>query len=161
MKKYILAIDQGTSSSRALLFDEKHEVVSSAQEEFPQYFPRADWVEHDAEEIWQSVYRCMKNCLRQAQIKADQIAAIGITNQRETTVVWDRQTGEPIHRAVVWQSCQSELICAGLKKRGLEAAVRAKTGLVIDSYFSGTDSGEEEHQTHARGFVCFPTRDSG
>ncbi|MFN4256431.1 MAG: glycerol kinase GlpK [Saprospiraceae bacterium] len=136
MKKYILAIDQGTTSSRAIVFDKKGNIVALAQQEFEQHFPKPGWVEHDAVEIWQTVQHVVRQALR--EINPAQIAAIGITNQRETTVVWNRKTGQPIHRAIVWQSRQTMDICDDLKRRGLEPTVRAKTGLVVDAYFSGS-----------------------
>ena len=136
MKKYILAIDQGTSSSRAIVFDKKGNIVALAQQEFEQHFPKPGWVEHDAAEIWQTVQHVVRQALR--EVNPAQIAAIGITNQRETTVVWNRHTGQPVHHAIVWQSRQTMDICDDLKRRGLEPAVRAKTGLVVDAYFSGS-----------------------
>lgn len=136
MGKYILSIDQGTTSSRAIAFDKKGNIIASAQQEFTQFFPQPGWVEHDALEIWESVQQVVRKVLR--EVNASDIDAIGITNQRETTVVWDRRTGKPIHRAIVWQSRQTMDICADLKRRGFEPAVREKTGLVIDAYFSGS-----------------------
>jgi glycerol kinase len=136
MGKYILAIDQGTTSSRAIVFDKKGNGIASAQQEFTQFFPQPGWVEHDALEIWESVQQVVRKVLR--EVNASDIDAIGITNQRETTVVWDRRTGKPIHPAIVWQSRQTMDICDDLKRRGFEPAVREKTGLVIDAYFSGS-----------------------
>ena len=138
VEKYIMALDQGTTSSRAILFNKKAEIVSIAQMEFEQHFPKPGWVEHDANEIWTSMQACMTDVLRKADISASQIAGIGITNQRETTVVWDRHTGKPIHRAIVWQSRQTEAICNELKEQNYEGLFREKTGLLIDPYFSGT-----------------------
>lgn len=136
MKKYILAIDQGTTSTRAILFNKAGAVVYLSQKEFTQFFPFPGWVEHDANEIWASVEDVINDLL--IHYKADDIAAIGITNQRETTVVWDKSTGQPIYNAIVWQSRQSVEFCQDLKSRGFEEAIRNKTGLLIDPYFSGT-----------------------
>ncbi|WP_373865248.1 glycerol kinase GlpK [Paenibacillus koleovorans] len=134
----MLAIDQGTTSSRALLIDRQGQVVQMAQQEFTQHFPQPGWVEHDALEIWRSVERVVGLAMEQAKLKAEQIAGIGITNQRETTVVWDKRTGEPVYRAIVWQSRQSMPICESLQAGGHADLIRAKTGLLIDAYFSGT-----------------------
>jgi glycerol kinase len=136
MKKYVLAIDQGTTSSRAILFDKKGDIVKVAQQEFTQYFPQPGWVEHDAVEIRDSIFNVVKEVC--ASITSDEIAAIGITNQRETTVVWDKRTGKPVYNAIVWQSRQTVEICEDLKRRGLEPEIRYKTGLVPDAYFSGS-----------------------
>jgi glycerol kinase len=133
-----MALDQGTTSSRALLFDQAGAVVAVDQHEFPQHFPKPGWVEHDPEEIWDSQLRAARGALEKAGARGADLAAIGITNQRETTLVWDRKTGTPIHRAIVWQSRQTAGICEDLRARGLEEEVRRRTGLVIDAYFSGT-----------------------
>ena len=138
-KKYIMALDQGTTSSRTIIFDDQGGIVAVAQKEFSQIFPQPGWVEHDPEEIWNSQLYTAKEALRKAGITAGQIASIGITNQRETTVVWDKQTGIPIHNAIVWQDRRTAEICEGLKKKGLEKYVHDNTGLVIDAYFSGTN----------------------
>ena len=138
MKKYILAIDQGTTSSRAILFNKRGKIVASAQKEFPQYFPKAGWVEQDANEIWLSVLNVYMEVLVHGKVAAEEIAAIGITNQRETAVVWDKETGEPVYHAVVWQSRQTADICRQLKARGKEQLIREKTGLLIDPYFFST-----------------------
>lgn len=138
MEKYILALDQGTTSSRAVLFNKRGEIVHVAQKEFTQYFPRPGWVEHDANEIWGSILAVIAACLMEANVKPDQVVGIGITNQRETTVVWDKHTGQPVYPAIVWQSRQTEEICEDLKAKGYEPMVRDKTGLLIDAYFSGT-----------------------
>ena len=138
MEKFMMALDQGTTSSRAILFNHKGEIVETAQEEFQQYFPQPGWVEHDANEIWTSVQSCITNVLRKADLHPSQVAGIGITNQRETTIVWERKTGKPIHKAIVWQSRQTENICQELKDQGYEELFRKKTGLLIDPYFSGT-----------------------
>lgn len=136
--KYILAIDQGTTSSRAMIFDRKGQIISSAQQEIPQIYPKPGWVEHDANEIWVSVLGVIAASLSRANIDPEQIAGIGITNQRETAVVWDRHTERPIHHAIVWQSRQTQEICEELKQQGYEDVIRQKTGLLIDPYFSGT-----------------------
>jgi glycerol kinase len=133
-----MALDQGTTSSRAILFDEGGAVVAVDQHEFPQHFPRPGWVEHEPDEIWESQLRAGRGALARAGASGADVAAIGITNQRETALVWDRKTGEPIHRAIVWQSRQTAGICESLRARGLADEVRKRTGLVIDSYFSGT-----------------------
>lgn len=138
MEKYILAIDQGTTSSRALIFDKRGKIISQAQYEFPQYFPEPGVVLHDPVEIWESVTQCVGEALMKAKCSVTQIAAIGITNQRETTVVWNKKTGKPIYKAIVWQSKQTSAICEELKKKHLEETFRTKTGLLIDPYFSGT-----------------------
>jgi len=138
MEKYILSLDQGTTSSRAILFDKKGKIVHTAQKEFTQYFPHPGWVEHNANEIWGSVLAVIATCLVESNIRHDQISGIGITNQRETTVVWDKHTGAPIYNAIVWQSRQTAEICEELKANGYDSIVREKTGLLIDAYFSGT-----------------------
>ncbi len=135
---YILALDQGTTSSRAILFDKNGAVVASAHKEFTQYFPQPGWVEHDAVEIWESILHVSRRVLDEADVPATRIAAIGITNQRETTVVWERSSGEPIHNAIVWQSRQTAEICEQLTQDGHADLFRNKTGLVVDAYFSGT-----------------------
>ncbi len=136
--KYILALDQGTTSSRAMVFDHSGSVVALAQKEFRQIFPKPGWVEHDATEIWATQRHTATEALAKAGLTATDIAAIGITNQRETTVVWDRETGEPVHHAIVWQDRRTAARCDQLKARGLAPAIKRKTGLVIDAYFSGT-----------------------
>ncbi|MER8579170.1 glycerol kinase GlpK [Mesorhizobium sp. M1423] len=138
MTGYILAIDQGTTSSRAILFDEKMKVVASGQKEFTQYYPASGWVEHDPEEIWASVVETVKAALKTAGRSAAEITAIGITNQRETVVIWDKETGKPIHNAIVWQDRRTAPLCQKLKKLGLEKKFTKKTGLLLDPYFSGT-----------------------
>ncbi|MDY4760493.1 glycerol kinase GlpK [Streptococcus thoraltensis] len=137
-KKYIMAIDQGTTSSRAIIFDKKGQSVSTSQKEFPQIFPKAGWVEHDANQIWNSVQSVIASSFIESGIKPNQIEAIGITNQRETTVVWDKETGLPIYNAIVWQSRQTADLAEQLKKDGYTAMIHEKTGLVIDAYFSAT-----------------------
>jgi glycerol kinase len=138
MKKYILSLDAGTTSSRAILFNHDSEIVSVAQKEFTQIYPKAGWVEHDAMEIWATQSGVVTEAMSKIGATAEDIAAIGITNQRETTVVWDRKTGEPIYNAIVWQCRRTASFCDELKARGLEDYVRENTGLVIDAYFSGT-----------------------
>jgi len=138
MKSYILAIDQGTTSSRAIVFDENFSPVASDQQEFTQHFPASGLVEHDAEEIWHSVIATCRKAIAKADIEASKIAGIGITNQRETTVVWDRATGKPVHHAIVWQDRRTSDYCAKLKSTGHEAQVTEKTGLLLDPYFSAT-----------------------
>ncbi len=134
----ILAIDQGTTSSRAIVFDGKLKPKASAQKEFRQFFPASGWVEHDAEEIWKSVLLVCKAALKKAKAPATKINVIGITNQRETVVIWDRKTGKPIHRAIVWQDRRTAEACSKMKQQGLEKTFTAKTGLLLDPYFSGT-----------------------
>ncbi|MCM3568719.1 glycerol kinase GlpK [Neobacillus mesonae] len=138
MEKYILSLDQGTTSSRAILFNKKGEMVHSAQKEFTQYFPKPGWVEHNPNEIWGSILSVIAEVLTESGIKPDQIAGIGITNQRETTVVWEKETGVPVYNAIVWQSRQTSEICEELKEKGYNNLFRSKTGLLIDAYFSGT-----------------------
>ena len=135
---YVLAIDQGTTSSRAIVFRADISIAASAQQEFPQHFPASGWVEHEPEDIWTSTVATCREALKKANVTAQDIAAIGITNQRETTVVWDRATGTAVHRAIVWQDRRTADICAKLKAEGHEPAITAKTGLIIDPYFSGT-----------------------
>ncbi|MCR5848597.1 MAG: glycerol kinase GlpK [Lachnospiraceae bacterium] len=138
MEKYIMALDAGTTSNRCILFDRNGAMVSVAQKEFTQYFPESGWVEHDASEIWLTQYSVASEALSKINAKAEDIAAIGITNQRETTIVWDKETGEPIYHAIVWQDRRTADYCETLKKKGLEDIYRQKTGLVIDPYFSAT-----------------------
>src|SRR5881227_1588908 len=135
---FMLAIDQGTTSSRAIVFGSDISIAAIAQAEFPQHFPASGWVEHEPEDIWTSTVTVCRDAIAQAGIAAADIAAIGITNQRETTVVWDRSTGQAIHRAIVWQDRRTADICARMKSEGLEEQVTARTGLLLDPYFSGT-----------------------
>ncbi|MGC1428086.1 MAG: glycerol kinase GlpK [Albidovulum sp.] len=135
---FILAIDQGTTSSRAILFDGSMRVVASAQEEFPQHFPASGWVEHDPSDIWSTVVATSRAAIERAGVDVARIAAIGITNQRETTLIWDRKTGEPIHNAIVWQDRRTSEMCQRLKAAGHEPMINARTGLLLDPYFSGT-----------------------
>ena len=137
-QKYVMALDAGTTSNRAIIFDVDSKIIGVAQKEFTQHFPQPGWVEHDAEEIWSSMHEVMREALEQSGLVASDIAAIGITNQRETAVIWDRTTGRPIYNAIVWQSRQTADICEDLKRQGLVDEFKEKTGLVIDAYFSGT-----------------------
>ena len=138
MKKYIMAIDQGTTSSRAIIFNKKAEIIASSQKEFPQIFPKSGWVEHDANAIWNSIQSVIAEVFIESGIKPNQIASIGITNQRETTVIWDKNTGLPIYNAIVWQSRQSADIANKLVSNGYKDMIHKKTGLVVDAYFSAT-----------------------
>jgi len=166
MSRYVMALDQGTTSSRAVLFDRSGAVVAIDQHEFPQYFPNPGWVEHDPLEIWESQLRAARGVLHKARASAADVVAIGISNQRETTVVWDRATGEPISRAIVWQSRQTAPLCDELRRRGLEPEVRSRTGLLIDAYFSATkirfilDAVDGAQERAQRGELCFGTVDS-
>jgi len=137
-RRFVLAIDQGTTGSTAMVFDDTGVLRGRGYSEFPQHYPRPGWVEHDPEEIWKVTLRVVKASLRSARLKAADLAALGITNQRETTVLWDRRTGRPAHRAIVWQDRRTAALCDRLKADGAEEMVRAKTGLVIDPYFAGT-----------------------
>ena len=165
-KKYVLAIDQGTTSSRAIIFDKAGKIVKVTQKEFTQIFPKPGWVEHDAMEIWSSVQAVTAEALAAQGISGDDIAAIGITNQRETTVVWDKNTGRPICNAIVWQSRQTADICEDLKAKGLNDTFRDKTGLLIDAYFSGTkvkwmlENVEGAKEKAANGDLLFGTIDT-
>ncbi|WP_025899623.1 glycerol kinase GlpK [Sneathiella glossodoripedis] len=138
MSRYVLAIDQGTTSSRAILFDQQTNVVASGQQEFPQHFPASGWVEHNPEDIWTSTIATCKEAIENAGADISDIVAIGITNQRETTIVWDRETGEPLYNAIVWQDRRTSDYCQELKGKGLEETFTSKTGLLLDPYFSGT-----------------------
>lgn len=166
MAGYVLALDQGTTSSRALLFDEAGSIVGVEQFEFPQSFPKPGWVEHDPHEIWDSQLRAARGVLAKTGVVASDIVAVGITNQRETAVVWDRKTGEPIHPAIVWQSRQSSGVCDDLRSRGLEEEIRTRTGLLIDAYFSGTkirfilDAVDGAQARAEAGELCFGTIDT-
>jgi glycerol kinase len=166
MRAYVLAIDQGTTSSRAIVFDDKLHPVAVAQEEFTQHFPRPGFVEHDPEEIWATVLSTSRNAIAKAGISAGEIAAIGITNQRETTLIWERDTGRAVHRAIVWQDRRTADRCQALKAAGYEPGITAKTGLILDPYFSGTkaawilDSVPGARERAARGELCFGTVDS-
>ena len=150
MSKYVMALDAGTTSNRCILFNEKGEIVSLAQKEFTQYFPKSGWVEHDAAEIWLTQYSVASEALAKADAKAEDIAAIGITNQRETTIVWDKETGEPIYHAIVWQDRRTADYCESLVSKGLTDTYRQKTGLVIDPYFSATKTKSRRRKTSLR-----------
>ena len=138
MATHVLAIDQGTTSSRAIVFRADISIAAIAQQEFPQHFPASGWVEHEPEDIWTSTVATCRDAIKKAGIQPKDIAAIGITNQRETTVVWDRATGQAVHRAIVWQDRRTADICARLKADDHEPVISKKTGLIIDPYFSGT-----------------------
>ncbi|EIT1245891.1 glycerol kinase GlpK [Staphylococcus pseudintermedius] len=166
MGNYILSIDQGTTSSRAILFNEEGEIVGVAQREFKQHFPKSGWVEHDANEIWSSVLSVMASVLTENNVSANEVKGIGITNQRETTVVWDKEAGRPIYNAIVWQSRQTQSICDALKQEGHEQTFRDKTGLLLDPYFSGTkvkwilDKVDGAREKAAKGEILFGTIDT-
>lgn len=138
MQKYVMALDAGTTSNRCILFNKKGEMCSVAQREFHQYFPKPGWVEHDADEIWASMLGVAVEAMNMIGAEASDIAAIGITNQRETAIVWDKNTGDPVYHAIVWQCRRTSEYCDSLKAKGLTESFRQKTGLVIDAYFSGT-----------------------
>ena len=163
MAKYVMALDAGTTSNRCILFNEKGEMCSVAQREFTQYFPKPGWVEHDADEIWASMLGVAVEAMNMIGATASDIAAIGITNQRETTIVWDKNTGEPIHHAIVWQCRRTSEYCDTLKEKGLTDKFREKTGLVIDAYFSGTkihwilDNVPKARERAERGELLFGT----
>lgn len=166
MKKYVMALDQGTTSCRAILFDKESKIVGVTQKEFAQIYPKAGWVEHDAEEIWSTQYGVIAELFAKTGIKVDEIASIGITNQRETTVVWDKNTGKPVYNAIVWQCRRTTAICDDLKAKGYEDMVREKTGLVVDAYFSGTkvkwilDNVEGARAKAEKGELLFGTMDT-
>ncbi|MGZ5929844.1 MAG: glycerol kinase GlpK [Rhizomicrobium sp.] len=166
MADFILAIDQGTTSSRAIVFDGSYRVCGVTQQEFPQHFPRSGWVEHDPEDLWRTTLATMRGALAAAKLSASDIAAIGITNQRETTLIWDRKTGRPIHNAIVWQDRRTADICEQLRRDGAEAMVTAKTGLLLDPYFSATkaawilDHVEGARERAGRGELAFGTVDT-
>ena len=162
-QKYILALDQGTSSSRAAIVDEKGKIVSISQEEFPQIYPQSGWVEHDPSEILASQLRTLKSVIEKAAIATSQIAAIGITNQRETTVIWDKNTGKPIYNAIVWQDRRTADFCDELKRKNLHILIQQRTGLVVDAYFSASkikwilDHVEGARARAEKGELCFGT----
>jgi glycerol kinase len=166
MKKYIMAIDQGTTGTRVILFNQAGEVHSTAYREIQQIYPQPGWVEHNPREYWQTVQDCTREVLKKGRAKAAEIAAIGITNQRETTILWDRETGEPVYNAIVWQCRRTAPLCDRLKDLGLEPLVREKTGLVIDAYFSATkirwimDNVPGVREKIARGSICMGNIDS-
>lgn len=165
-KQYILALDQGTTSSRAIIINKEGQIEAVAQKDFEQKFPKAGWVEHDPIEIWSSQISVATEVLGKINLKASQIAAIGITNQRETTILWDRNTGKPLYNAIVWQDRRTSAYCNQLKEEGYSELINDKTGLVIDSYFSGTkikwilDNVEGARDKAEKGEVCFGTVDS-
>lgn len=165
-KKYVLAIDQGTTSCRAILFDRNSKIIGIAQKEFPQYYPQHGWVEHDPEEIWSTQIGVIAELFAHYQVNVPDIIAIGITNQRETTVVWDKNSGRPIYNAIVWQCRRTTKICDELKARGLSKIIKEKTGLVLDAYFSGTkikwilDNVEGAKEKAKRGELLFGTIDT-
>ena len=166
MEKYILAIDAGTTSSRAIIFDHKGNTKGIAQYEFTQYFPKESWVEHDGMEIWKTQLKAINEVLESSKIKAEEIHAMGITNQRETTLIWDRKTGKPVHKAIVWQDRRTSGICEKLKSEGKEKQFYEKTGLILDAYFSGTkikwilDQDPKIRKAAEHGELAFGTVDS-
>jgi len=166
MSPFILAIDQGTTSTRAIVFDGSYHVRGVSQQEFPQHFPRSGWVEHDPEDIWRTVLETMRFALAHASVSLSDLAAIGITNQRETTILWDRETGKPIHNAIVWQDRRTADRCNALKAEGAEPGLTEKTGLLLDPYFSGTkiawilDQVPGARARAERGELAFGTVDS-
>lgn len=166
MEKFILSIDAGTSSSRAIIFDNKGTTKGIVQHEFTQYFPKESWVEHDGMEIWETQLKAINEVLESSKIKAEHIQAMGITNQRETTLIWDRKTGKPIHKAIVWQDRRTSDICKKLQKEGKEKQFYEKTGLILDAYFSGTkikwilDQDLKIRQAAEKGELAFGTIDS-
>ena len=162
---YVLALDQGTTSSRAIVFDRTGQIVSAAQKEFRQIFPKPGWVEHDASEIWSTQASVGVEALGRARTRARDLAAVGITNQRETTIVWDRQSGEPVYNAIVWQDRRTAATCDRLRADGLEDTFRSKTGLLLDPYFSATkiawilDNVDGAREKAERGELAFGTID--
>ena len=164
--KYIVALDQGTTSSRAVILDHNANIVSISQREFSQIYPKSGWVEHDPLEIWASQSSTLIEALAKSSITSDQLAAIGITNQRETTIVWNKETGKPVYNAIVWQCRRTANICQELKERGLEDYVKDNTGLVLDPYFSGTkikwilDNVEGAREDAESGKLLFGTVDT-
>jgi glycerol kinase len=166
MPSFILAIDQGTTSSRAIIFDQRYKIMAVAQQEFRQHFPKPGWVEHEPEDLWRSVVATGRAAMRKARVRGKELAGIGITNQRETTIVWERQSGKAIHRAIVWQDRRTADYCARLKKEGREAEVAARTGLLLDPYFSGSklawilDNVDGARERAERGELAFGTVDS-
>ncbi|MBX2932736.1 MAG: glycerol kinase GlpK [Ferruginibacter sp.] len=166
MEQYILALDQGTTSSRAIIFDKKGSIKAVAQKEFAQIFPQPGWVEHDANEIWSTQLGVAAEVISKASLAAENIAAIGITNQRETTVVWDRNTGKPVYNAIVWQDRRTASFCDELRAKGLDKTIRQKTGLIVDAYFSATkvkwilDNVDGARDKAQKGELCFGTIDT-
>ncbi len=166
MKKYIIALDQGTTSSRAIVFDKEQNILGVSQKEFTQIYPKEGWVEHDPLEIWATQYGVLQEVIAKTNISQDEVAAIGITNQRETTIVWDKNTGNPVYNAIVWQCRRTADICDNLKAKGLEGYIKENTGLVVDAYFSGTkikwilDNVEGAREKAERGDLLFGTVDT-
>ncbi|MGG7213540.1 glycerol kinase GlpK [Clostridium nigeriense] len=166
MKKYIIALDQGTTSSRAIVFDKEQNILGVSQKEFNQIYPKEGWVEHDPLEIWATQYGVLQEVIAKTNISQDEVAAIGITNQRETTIVWDKNTGNPVYNAIVWQCRRTADICDNLKAKGLEGYIKESTGLVVDAYFSGTkikwilDNVEGAREKAERGELLFGTVDT-
>ena len=165
-KKYIVALDQGTTSSRAIIFDKAQNVIGTAQREYTQYYPKEGWVEHDPMEIYASQYGVLIDALLMSSIPADEVAAIGITNQRETTIIWDKHTGKPIYNAIVWQCRRTAAICEELIQAGLKDYIKDNTGLIVDAYFSATkikwilDHVEGAHARAEKGDLLFGTVDT-
>ena len=165
-KKYIISLDQGTTSSRAIIFDKDLNIVSMSQKEYTQFYPKSGWVEHDPMEIYSSQYSVLAEALAKSEINAEEIAAIGITNQRETTVVWNKNTGKPVYNAIVWQCRRTAEICKDLEERGFSEYIKESTGLLIDAYFSGTkikwilDNVEGAREQAENGELLFGTVDS-
>ncbi|MDU5106169.1 glycerol kinase GlpK [Clostridium sp.] len=166
MKKYIIALDQGTTSSRAIVFDKEQNILGVSQKEFTQIYPKEGWVEHDPLEIWATQYGVLQEVIAKTNISQDEVAAIGITNQRETTIIWDKNTGVPVYNAIVWQCRRTAEICDNLKAKGLEGYIKENTGLVVDAYFSGTkikwilDNVEGAREKAERGELLFGTVDT-
>ena len=166
MSEYILSIDAGTTSSRAIIFDKNGKTIGVSQHEFTQFFPKQGWVEHDALEIWNTQLKAIKEVLQKTNINASQINALGITNQRETTLLWDRNTGIPVHKAIVWQDRRTANICNSILKEGKADLFYEKTGLILDSYFSGTkikwilDQDSDLRKKAENGEIIFGTIDS-
>lgn len=165
MPRYILAIDQGTTSSRAILFDQELQIIAVDQKEFTQFFPQSGWVEHDAEEIWETTLATCRGAIKKSGVSVTEIAGIGITNQRETTILWDRETGKPIHKAIVWQDRRTSEFCRTLEAGGHGESITKKTGLLIDAYFSGTkihwllENVDGARKLAEQGRLCFGTVD--
>ena len=166
MERYILSLDQGTTSSRAIIFNKSGGIVASEQKEFTQYYPKPGWVEHDAEEIWESQLSVAREVIKKAGIAPSQIASIGITNQRETTVLWERKTGKPVYKAIVWQCRRTAEMCKIIEETGIKNIIKGKTGLLLDAYFSGTkikwilDNVPGLYERASNGEICFGTIDS-
>ena len=166
MEKYIMALDQGTTSSRCILFNKKGKICAVAQKEFPQYYPKVGWVEHNPMEIWSSQISVAAEAMASIGVKGENIAAIGITNQRETTICWNRHTGEPIYNAIVWQCHRTADMIEDLKKDGFDHIIQEKTGLIPDAYFSGTkikwilDHVKGAREAARRGDILFGTVDT-